>query len=84
MLKTAVFELFQQFYNATEKIGILPGPTKKWRIKRIDELNEDELDKFYCIILCPIYNVPWNLLANLFRDICILSTNNKQKVCKHN
>ena len=26
----------------------LPGQTKKWRIKRIDELNDDELDEFYC------------------------------------
>jgi len=24
------------------------GPTKMWRIKRIDELNDDELDEFYC------------------------------------
>jgi len=31
-------ELDEQKY--TQKIGILPGPTKKWRIKRIDELNE--------------------------------------------
>jgi len=23
--------------KCTQKIGILPGPTKKWRIKRIDE-----------------------------------------------
>ena len=35
--------------KCTQKIGILPGPTKKWRIKRIDELNDDELDEFYCI-----------------------------------
>jgi len=26
--------------KCTQKIGILPGPTKKWRIKRIDELDE--------------------------------------------
>jgi len=26
------------------------GTKKKWRIKRIDELNDDELDKFYCIV----------------------------------
>jgi len=32
-------------------MGILPGPTKKWRINRIDELNDDELDEFYCIAL---------------------------------
>jgi len=32
--------------KCTQKIGILPGPTKKWRI---DELNDDELDEFYCI-----------------------------------
>jgi len=24
------------------------GPTKKWRIERIDELDDDELDEFYC------------------------------------
>ena len=36
--------------KCTQKIGILPGPTKKWRIKRIDELNDDELDEFYCIL----------------------------------
>ena len=29
--------------KCTQKIEILPGPTKKWRIKRIDEL-----DEFYC------------------------------------
>jgi len=34
--------------NCTQKIGILPGPTKKGRIKRIDELDDDELDEFYC------------------------------------
>jgi len=34
--------------QCTQKIGILPGPTKKWRIKRIDEFNDDELDEFYC------------------------------------
>ena len=27
----------------TQNIGILPGPTK-----RIDELNDNELDEFYC------------------------------------
>jgi len=32
------------------KDRILPGPTKKWRIKRIDELNDDELDEFYCTV----------------------------------
>jgi len=32
--------------KCTQKIGILPGPTKKWRI---DELNDDELDEFYCV-----------------------------------
>jgi len=32
------------------KDRILPGPTKKWRIKRIDELNVDELDEFYCTV----------------------------------
>ena len=32
--------------KCTQKIGILAGLTKKWRIKRIDELNDDELDKF--------------------------------------
>jgi len=31
--------------KCTQKIGILPGPTKKWRI---NELNDDELDEFYC------------------------------------
>ena len=36
--------------KCTQKIGILPGPTKKWRIKRIDELNDDELDEVYCIL----------------------------------
>ena len=35
--------------KCTQKIGILPGPTKKWRIKWTDELNDDELDEFYCI-----------------------------------
>jgi len=35
--------------KCTQKIGILPGPTKKWRIKRIDELNE-----FYYIIFTNI------------------------------
>jgi len=34
--------------KSTQKRGILLGPTKKWRIKRIDKLNDDELDKFYC------------------------------------
>jgi len=34
--------------KCTQKIGILPGPTKEWRIKRIDEFNDDELDEFYC------------------------------------
>jgi len=37
--------------KCTQKIGILPGPTKKWRIKRIDELDDDELDEFYCICI---------------------------------
>jgi len=37
--------------KCTQKIGILPGPTKKWWIKRIDELNDDELDEFYCICI---------------------------------
>jgi len=36
--------------KCTQKIGILPGQTKKWRIKRIDELNEDELDELYCTV----------------------------------
>jgi len=27
----------------------------------------------------PIYNVPWNLHANLFRGICIKSTNQQAK-----
>jgi len=31
--------------KCTQKIGILPRPTKKWRI---NESNDDELDKFYC------------------------------------
>jgi len=31
-----------------QKIGILPGPTKKWRIRRIDELDDNELDELYC------------------------------------
>ena len=33
--------------KCTQMIGILPGPMKKQRIKRIDELNDDELDEFY-------------------------------------
>ena len=32
--------------KCAQKIGILPRPTKKWRIKRIDELDDD---LFYCI-----------------------------------
>jgi len=32
----------------TKDDRILPGLMKKWRIKRIDELNDDELDEFYC------------------------------------
>jgi len=29
-------------------MGILPGRTKTCRIKRIDELDNDGLDEFYC------------------------------------
>ena len=32
--------------KCTQKIRILPELSKKWPI---DELNDDELDKFYCI-----------------------------------
>jgi len=52
--------------KCTQKIGILPGPTKKWRIKRIDEVNDDELDKFYCT-----YNenaVITNVMINKFQE----------------
>ena len=35
--------------KCTQKIRNLPGPTKKWPIEQIDKLNDDELDKFYCI-----------------------------------
>jgi len=38
--------------KCTQKIGILPGPTKTWRIKRIGKLNDNEWDKFYCIMTC--------------------------------
>jgi len=31
--------------KCTQIIGILPWPTKKWRI---DKLNDDELNEFYC------------------------------------
>jgi len=34
--------------KCTQKIGILPGPTKTCRIKRIDKLDNDDLDEFYC------------------------------------
>ena len=34
--------------KCTQKIEILPGPTKNRRNKRIDELHDDELDEFYC------------------------------------
>ena len=27
---------------------------KKWQIKQIDELNDDELDMFYCILYASI------------------------------
>jgi len=40
-----------------QKIEILPGPTKKWRI---DELNDSELDKFYCI------SITWSKILQLF------------------
>ena len=41
-----------------QKMGILPGPTKKWRITRIDELNDDELDEFYCTMRFLISSSP--------------------------
>ena len=43
--------------KCTQKIGILPGPTKKWRIKQIDELNDDELDEFYCTLFADDINL---------------------------
>jgi len=33
--------------KCAQKIGILPGLTKKWRIKRIDDIDDDELNEFY-------------------------------------
>jgi len=40
-------------------IGILSGPTKNRRIKRIDELNDDELDDFYCIWVLFFAHIPF-------------------------
>ena len=34
--------------KCTQKIRILLWQKKKWGIKLIDELNDDELDEFYC------------------------------------
>ena len=50
-------ELGEQKY--TQKLGILQGPTKKWRIKRTDEVDDDddELDEFYCIYILIITNI---------------------------
>jgi len=36
--------------SPTQKIGILPRPTKKWRI--------DQLDEFYCIFTIRATNSP--------------------------
>jgi len=54
----------------TKDKDILPGPTKKWRIKRIDKLDDDELDEFYCIniivIILPCKHwlwIIWSLLC---------------------
>ena len=35
-----------------------PEVTKMWRIKLTDELNDDELDEFYCI-----FNILWKLVV---------------------
>jgi len=49
--------------KCTQKVGILLGPTKKWRIKRIDKLNDDEIDEFYCILLT------WHLCDKLMGSV---------------
>ena len=66
--ETANDELDEQ--KCTQKIGTLPGPTKKWRIKRIDELDDDELDEFYCICHRKFVRNPQNI--SLLRNGLIL------------
>jgi len=111
MSKTAVFELMQQFYRATNRNWWCSqcGQRLRWsaltyKIKTIvsDKVNyrgtqsktclvdersaksgemvldaDDNPDSYQNLIITfwPVYNVPWNLHANLFRGICIKSTN---------
>ena len=62
---------YVEFYSVhahlawSQKLRLAPGPTKKWRIKWIDELNDDEFDEFYCTyrIKCRMLEVRENEMA---------------------
>jgi len=41
----------------------------------LDADDNPDSNRNLIITFWPIYNVPWNLHANLFRSICIKSTN---------
>ena len=117
VLTTAVFELVQQFYHATEIDNVANGSalaliSLSWQNKcncfGWSELSRNTILKMrsgrkvcknvvrwfldadhnpgsrrnLIITFWPIYNVPWSLHANSFRDICIKLTNNKQRYAK--
>jgi len=50
---------------------------KVWKIGEMASGRKRNPDSHQNLIITfwPIYNVPWNLYANLFRGICIKSTN---------
>jgi len=56
--------------KCTQKKRIMPGPTKKWRIKRIDEVNDGELDEFYCTMNPPQKSLKPPPLLLIRRWIC--------------